>query len=174
LPSTAPAGNPGALAPAGPTFTPAVFVSGDRVHYLSLPDLDGRPWDFTQRRGRLLLIDLWGTWCGPCLQAIPELIRLQSAYGPCGLEVVGIACEQGTWEDSVRKVRNVRQNFPRLNYRLLLGDDGAHKPIETQFGVTAYPTLVLVDADGTIVWRAAGGGRFGELEQTLRRRLAAY
>jgi thiol-disulfide isomerase/thioredoxin len=159
------------IVPSGPAFTPAVLVSANRIQYLALPDVDGRPWDLTQRRGRLLLIDLWGTWCGPCLQAIPELIRLQSTYGPRGLEVIGIACEKGAPADSVRRVKDIRGKLG-VNYRLLLGDDGAHQPVEHQFAITAYPTLVLVDVDGAIIWRGEGTGRIGDLEQILKRRLA--
>ena len=170
--ASAPSWNQGALAPNAPTFTPAVLVSANKVQYLALQDVDGRPWDLSQRRGRLLLIDLWGTWCQPCLQAIPELIRLQSSYGPRGLEVIGVACERGSPADSVRRVQDIRKKIPSLNYRLLLGDDGNHKPVETQFRVAAYPTLVLVDADGTILWRGEGGDSIRELEQIIRRRLA--
>jgi thiol-disulfide isomerase/thioredoxin len=159
------------ISPTGPAFTPAVLVSANRVQYLALPDVDGRPWDLTQRRGRLLLIDLWGTWCGPCLQAIPELIRVQSVYGPRGLEVIGIACEKGTAADSVRRVRDIRAKLA-VNYRLLLGDDATHQPVEHQFAVGAYPTLVLVDMEGAIIWRGEGTGKVAELEQILKRRLA--
>jgi hypothetical protein len=87
------------------------------------------------------------------------------------LEVIGIACEKGAPADSVRRVKDIRGKLG-VNYRLLLGDDGAHQPVEHQFAITAYPTLVLVDVDGAIIWRGEGTGRIGDLEQILKRRLA--
>jgi thiol-disulfide isomerase/thioredoxin len=162
-------GTPGAFAPA--PAGPVAVVAQNRVQYLALPDADGRPWDFTQRRGRLVLFDFWGTWCGPCLRAIPDLVRLQSSYGPRGLEVVGIACEKGTPADAARRVQDIRRKIPGVNYRMLLSDDATRGAVQSQFRIDRFPTLILVDADGTVLWRG-GPEDAPHLEQILRRRLA--
>jgi thiol-disulfide isomerase/thioredoxin len=148
-----------------PPTGPACFVSGGRVVTLRLPDPDGRMYDFSQRQSRLVLLDFWGTWCGPCLRAVPELTRLHAAYGRSGLEVVGVACERGSPAENARRVRDKRQAMS-IPYRLALGD-----PItQDQFHITAYPTLILVDGDGTILWRGTPDqGR--ELDNLIRRRL---
>jgi thiol-disulfide isomerase/thioredoxin len=175
--------NPTPVAPPGPiqpqSFTvpaasvarPACLIANNRVQYLSLPDVDGGVWDFAQHRGRLVLLDFWGSWCGPCMRAIPKLVELQSHYRDGGLEVIGVACEQGPPAGYARKVRDARQRLPSINYRLVLADEYGRCPVQSQFRITQYPTLVLLDGDGTILWRG-GAEKVHELEQILRRRLA--
>jgi thiol-disulfide isomerase/thioredoxin len=169
LPSTAPI-QPQSYSTAPAPTTPACYIANGRVHSLSLADLNGGTWDFSQRRGRLVLLDFWGSWCVPCLKAIPDLVRLQSTYGGQGLEVIGIACERGPAYDHARPVRMVRQKIPSINYRLLLAEESGRCPVQAQFQIRQYPTLVLLDADGTIVWRG-GPDQMRTLEQIIRRRL---
>jgi thiol-disulfide isomerase/thioredoxin len=156
-----------APSPIQPPTAPCVVSSG-RIVSMRLPDADGRPWDFAQRRGRLVLFDFWGTWCGPCLRAVPEVSRLNATYGGAGLEVIGVACERGAPADNVRKVRDTRQRLG-MSYRLVMAD-AAGSAVEQQFHVTALPTMVLVDADGTILWRGSPE-QVRELEGMIRRRL---
>jgi thiol-disulfide isomerase/thioredoxin len=147
---------------------PTCLIQSGRLRYLSLPDVDGRTWDFSQHRGQLLLLDFWGTWCQPCMRALPDLVRLHSQYGDRGLEVVGIACERNGIADGARRVRQVQGRIPGMNYRVLLADDYARCPVQTQFQIHSYPTLVLLDGDGTILWR---GSEVAEAEILIRRRL---
>ncbi|HEY1381876.1 MAG TPA: TlpA disulfide reductase family protein [Gemmataceae bacterium] len=156
---------PAAVAP--PAVTPACYVSGGRVVTLRLPDADGREWDFSRRRGRLVLLDFWGTWCGPCLRAVPEVSRLHANYAKSGLEVVGVACERGSPADNARRVRDTRQRL-RIPYELALADTA--EQVQNQFHITHYPTLILVDADGTIAWRG-GPDQLRELDGIIRRKL---
>jgi thiol-disulfide isomerase/thioredoxin len=161
---------PPPLAPPVPITTPpaaACTISGGRVVSLRLPDPDGREWSFAQRHGRLVLFDFWGTWCGPCLRAVPEVSRLHTTYGNAGLEVVGIACERGSPTDNATRVRSTRQRLS-IPYRLVLAE--ASGTVEQQFHITALPTLVLVDGDGTILWRGTPD-QMRELEGNIRRRL---
>jgi thiol-disulfide isomerase/thioredoxin len=166
---------PPLAAPEPPPFVPTVrgsrcLVSGGRVQELTMTDDQGREWDFRQHRGRLVLLDFWGTWCPPCLQAIPELVRLDRTYGPRGLEVVGIACERGSPADNVRRVQDVRRRIPGMGYRVLMAETSVRDPAQTQFKIEFYPTLVLIDADGTILWRD-GAGNLPSLEAAIRQRL---
>jgi thiol-disulfide isomerase/thioredoxin len=147
---------------------PACLIQSGRLRYLTLPDVDGRTWDFSQHRGQLVLLDFWGTWCQPCMRALPDLVRLHSQYGDRGLEVVGISCERNGLADGARRVRQVQARIPGMNYRMLLADDYSRCPVQTQFQIHSYPTLVLLDGDGTILWR---GSEVAEAEILIRRRL---
>src|SRR5438309_9197060 len=158
----------GAAAP-----VPSCVLTGRQLHNFALNDLGGRPWEYRSHRGRLVLIDFWGSWCVPCLQSVPHLTDLQQRYGGYGLEIVGVAYEQGgSWPEQVQRVDRVRQRL-RINYRLLLGS-GSQCPVQTQFQIASLPTLVLVDESDQIIWRHEGGldrARLNELETIVKRQL---
>jgi thiol-disulfide isomerase/thioredoxin len=149
-------------------MTPSCLVQSGHLRYLSLNDLDGQPWDFSQHRGRLVLLDFWGTWCGPCVRALPEVARLNSQYADRGLEVIGIACEKVGPVEGARKVRQKQSQIDGLNYRILMADEYGRCPVQSQFQIASYPTLVLLDSDGTILWR---GNDVSEAERQIRKRL---
>jgi thiol-disulfide isomerase/thioredoxin len=137
--------------------SPSCQVVNNTVNSLVLNDLDGRPWEFpTRPHGRLVLLDFWGTWCPHCVHAIPELVNLQARYGSWGLDVIGIAYEQdGTPEEQARRVRSYRDRF-NINYHLLLGSGMTSCPVKTRLGVQNFPTLILLDEQGHILWRGEG------------------
>jgi thiol-disulfide isomerase/thioredoxin len=157
----------------GSAQVPSCVLTGQVLHNFALHDLNGQPWEYrTQRRGRLVLLDFWHSQCYPCLDAIRHLAIWQQSYGPYGLEVVGIAYEEGTPQERVQKVNRVRQRLG-INYRLLMGGDRATCPVRTQFGVLAFPTVVLLDETGRIIWRSEGLGpdQIREVEIILKQRL---
>jgi thiol-disulfide isomerase/thioredoxin len=136
---------------------------------MRLPDADGREWDFAQHRGRLVLLDFWGTWCGPCVRAVPEVSRLHATYAGSGLEVIGVACERGSPAENAGRVRSARQKLG-IPYRLILADAANGVAAQDQFHVNALPTLILLDGEGVILWRGSPE-QMRELEGTIRRRL---
>lgn len=173
--TTAPPVQPEASpAPAAPARVPSCDLTGRTLHNFALNDLTGQPWEYRRhRKGKLLLLDFWATNCVPCRNAIWwHLIPMQDKYGPYGLETIGISYESGTLPEQVRKVEEVRQRL-RINYRLLLGSPAPTCPVRTQFGVTAFPTLVLLDENGRILWRTEGMTRnqVAELDAILQERL---
>src|SRR5262249_37421478 len=152
---------------------PSCLLTGQILHNFALNDLNGQPWEYrVNRRGRLVLLDFWETKCVPCQYAIPHLKGWQQLYGAYGLEVVGIAYEEGTPQERCQKVNRLRQRLG-INYRLLMGSDRSQCPVKIQFGVVAFPTLVLLDEDGRIIWRSEGlgAGQIEELENIIKQRL---
>jgi thiol-disulfide isomerase/thioredoxin len=153
---------------------PSCKLTGDRLEDFALKDLNGDKWEFRKdRRGRLVLIDFWGTWCMPCREAIWHLNAINNVYRDYGLEVIGIAEEQGEVGDHVRKVDSIRQR-QGINYRLLLGGGLDHEcPVRTEFGIKNYPTLVLLDDSGRILWRSEGlsEAKLRELDGIIRQQL---
>jgi thiol-disulfide isomerase/thioredoxin len=147
--------NPGSNRISTQSAIPSCTISGNRVTNLTLKDLNGETWDLRSRYRKLVLIDFWGTWCMHCLRAMPELENLQRQYGAYGLEVVGIACEYGTDADTVQRVRDVVKQ-KRVQYEIVLADPVGRCPVQNQFYVRKYPTLVLLDENGTILWRGEG------------------
>ena len=140
------------------TQVPSCVLTGRQLDNFALYDLNGNTWEYRNHRGRLVLLDFWATWCTHCVVGITPLRILQDTYGPSGLEVIGIAYERGgTLPEQARAILGVRDR-KKINYQLLLGGDNARGPcpVRTQFGVTALPTLVLLDANNRIIWRESG------------------
>jgi thiol-disulfide isomerase/thioredoxin len=135
---------------------PWCSLIGKQLQDMALPDLSGGTWQWrVNRRGKLVLLDFWHANCAYCVADIPNLKLLQANYGFAGLEVVGIACEkEGTPAQQVSRVVNLCR-LKETNYRLLLAS-GGHNSVPVQFEVRAYPTVVLLDESGTIVWRHEG------------------
>lgn len=140
------------------TRVPSCVLIGNKLENFALYDLDRQPWEYRRdRRGKLVLLDFWYSTCPACKFAIPRLVELQKTYGPTGLEVIGIACETGPIADQIAAVRSVRGRYS-INYLTLLSG-GGHKdcPLVQQFNVRLYPTLVLLDENGKIVWYEYNG-----------------
>ncbi len=159
-------------APASPARVPSCDLTGKTLTNFALNDLNGQPYEFRRHRtGKLVLLDFWRTDCIPCQYAIRHLTILRDRYGPYGLEILGIAYETGTPREQVLRVDRIRQRLG-INYRLLLGG-GAQCPVRTQFGVQAFPTLVLLDETNRIVWRSEGWDkhRAEDLEHLIQQRL---
>ncbi len=151
-----------------PTPVPSCGLYGNRLDNFALYDLDGNVWEYKHdRRGRLMLLDFWHHNCHYCLLEIHHLVELQRDYGPYGLEIVSIACETGTVEEQRSYVRSVRGRYG-INYLTLLSG-GQSCPVVAQFQVTQYPLLVLIDQDGTIIWRSPHNGMDEHAHYALRK-----
>jgi thiol-disulfide isomerase/thioredoxin len=159
-----PAGQAQADQPA-PSSRAFCKLANNRLDDFLLNDLDGQPWQFQRTpHGRLVLLDFWGTWCPHCVEAIPHLVSMQTRYHSFGLDVVGVTYElEGTPEEQSRKVKGLRDRMG-VNYRILLGSDAKACPVKSQFRIEAFPTLILLDEQGHILWRNEGLDRAKLLE----------
>lgn len=151
-----------ARAPAPPVgVTPARL--GDPLPEIRLPDLDGNRVDLAAwAQGRPLLVNVWASWCGPCVQEMPELDRFAAAQGTTGTQVVGLAL------DTPDAVHNFLQRVP-VRYPLILDTPGpadASVWLGNRAGVLPYS--VLVGADGRILRQKVGPFATGEIDDWAR------
>src|SRR5581483_10689007 len=157
-----------------PARVPSCVLLGKRLVNFALFDTNGQPWEFrTHKKGKLILLDFWATSCIPCRESMPHLRQLQQQYGPQGLEVIGIACENsGAPADQAQRVASMCQNM-QIGYRQLLSSTTPCL-VRAQFGVNYVPTLILVDDQGWILWRHESKPQratLDELERLIQRRL---
>lgn len=153
---TPPAASPAAAA------TPALQV-GDPLPALTLPDLDDRPLDLRQRfAGRPLLINVWASWCAPCVEEMPELARFARGQGDNGVQVLGLALD--TRED----VRGFLQRVP-VGYPIVIETPGP-RDASVQLGNTQglLPYSVLFDAQGRLVKAKLGPFAHGEIDRWVK------
>ncbi|MGN7919528.1 TlpA family protein disulfide reductase [Lysobacter sp. 22409] len=137
----------------------AVASPGQAMPALTLPGLDGRPSQLPQAyAGRPIMINLWASWCGPCIKEMPELNRYAKAQGGQGTQVVGIAL------DNAEDVAAFLQRVP-VDYPILLDAPGprdAGVRLGNLKGVLPY--TVLIDADGKLIKQRIGPFEDGEIE----------
>jgi thiol-disulfide isomerase/thioredoxin len=119
----------------------------DAAPDFKLGDLDGKPLTLAAAHGKVVLLNFWATWCGPCREEIPDLIALQAKYKD-NLQIIGISVDDDE-ADIVKKV--VLQTG--INYPVAM----ASPEVRMQYGgVTALPTSFVLDAEGRVVQKHEG------------------
>ncbi|MGO4289114.1 redoxin family protein [Chitinophaga sp. RAB17] len=121
---------------------------------LNKTDINGNPVNLQALQGKYVLLDFWGSWCGPCRQSHPHLKELYNQYKSAGFEIVGIAQEQGDDATAVWKKAIAEDGLPWIQ---VLNNTGIEKfDAVKAYGITAFPTKILLDKDGKIIGRYVG------------------
>jgi cytochrome c biogenesis protein CcmG/thiol:disulfide interchange protein DsbE len=131
----------------------------------TLPDLQGKPVSLQALRGRVVAVNFWATWCGPCREEIPELSRVYAANKDRCFEMLGIAEESGGRDDVADSARRFGINYP------VLLDDGGR--IGEAFKIPGYPRTYLIDHEGRVRRTFTGAVDRADLDAALEPLLAA-
>ena len=117
-------------------------------------------------RGKVVLLNVWATWCHPCRDEIPELQALHERYGARGLELVGVSVDAESADEAIRAfTRDFRMTYP-------VWRDPAER-VSAQFHVVGVPATFLIDREGVLRWRKTGpiqpgdASLVGALEEAL-------
>lgn len=114
-------------------------------------------------RGKVVVLDFWATWCGPCIQSIPHLKSLYARYKPQGVEIVGISLDQ-----DLRKL-NVCIETNQIGWIITYSGKGWEDPTAGRYGISAIPSIWVIGKDGKIVSDDARP----TLEETIKKALSA-
>jgi peroxiredoxin len=130
--------------------TPAVKKESERrpAPDFALKDADGRTVRLSDYRGKVVLLDFWATWCGPCKIEIPWFIEFERKYKDRGFAVIGISMDEEGWQVVKPFVSELG-----VNYRMVIGNDELADEYD---GVQALPTTFLIDREGRIAEKHVG------------------
>jgi peroxiredoxin len=129
-----------------------------------LKDADGKTVRLSDYKGKVVLLDFWATWCGPCKMEIPWFIEFERKYKDKGFAVVGISMDEEGWQAVKPFVSELA-----INYRILQGNDSI---AQLYGGVDALPTTFLIDRDGKIVETHAGLTGRDDFEDGIKKLVA--
>ena len=122
-------------------------------------DLDHKRLDLNTYRGKVVLLNLWATWCAPCQVEMPSFVAWQKKYGPQGLQVIGISMD-----DDPALVRSMNGKL-KLNYPVVMGDV---KLGDLYGGVLGLPITFLIDRHGVIQAEFQGEPDMNKIEKQMQ------
>ncbi len=141
------------------------------------PELDGvmgwkgKKVTLADLKGKYVLLEFWGFWCGPCVESMPVLIELHEKYADKGLAIIGVHLDVDGDIDTAAKLDDKIAGFRKdlwkgkdLPFPVALssgkiigeGDEKSHGGAAEQYGVSGYPTTILIDRDGKVVGKFNG------------------
>ncbi|HWN09053.1 MAG TPA: TlpA disulfide reductase family protein [Pyrinomonadaceae bacterium] len=134
-----------------PAAPPALTTLPASIADAELEAVSGKPIKLSSYAGKVLVVNLWATWCGPCRAEIPELVKLHKEFRSQGLEVVGLSTEDPRF--SAEKVKSFVSDF-EMSYRV--GWATNEVALELMQGRDSIPQSFVISRDGQILKRFVG------------------
>ncbi len=129
---------------------------------LKFTAVDGREVDLSKMAGKVVLIDFWATWCGPCVAEVPNVVKTYEKLHGKGFEIVGISLDQDKVKlESFTKEKN-------MAWAQYFDGKGWQNEISTRYGINSIPAMWLVNKKGMVVSTSARG----KLEEAVEKLLA--
>lgn len=141
--------------------TPAI---GDTLE-IKVKGIDGKDIDLAALKGKVVLVDFWATWCGPCIQELPNVKAAYSKFKDKGFEIIGISLD-----DDKAKLEAFLKKDPDMSWPQACSGDGWDDALVKKYGVTGIPKMYLIGKDGKIAVDNPRGP--GVLEKKLEELLA--
>jgi thiol-disulfide isomerase/thioredoxin len=138
---------------------------GQYAYPITCAAMDGEAFALNALRGRYVLLDFWGSWCNPCISAIPDLVSLDQKYRDI-LSIVNIAYDEKKNLTLLRKL--IKENKMQWTHLFEDNKDKGGSSIVNRFKVEAFPTQILIDPEGKIILRTTGTGNSDLIEARLR------
>ena len=134
---------------------------GTNVPEIALPNVNDSIVSLSSFKGKVVLVDFWASWCGPCRQANPSVVRLYKKYKDRGFEVFGVSIDskKNAWLKAIKQ--------DKIKYSQVNDNGGWNSKVAATFGVEQIPTSFLLDKNGKVVAIDAGGKELDKLVNGL-------
>lgn len=139
------------------------LAEGTKFPDFNEKDLDGKPLSVANYKGKIVLIDFWATWCGPCRGELPNVLKVYEANHPKGFEIIGISLDQ---DQEKLKSFIKDQKMPWQQY---FDGKGWGSKLAAKYGVNSIPATYLLDGEGVIIGKDLRGPA---LEEAVTKALA--
>lgn len=131
-----------------------ITSTGKQLENFSRRDQHGKIVKLSDYRGKLVLLDFWGSWCAVCRESHPHLKELYQKYKSKGLEIVAVANEKTSDIDKAKQAWLAAIKKDDINWVHVLNDEETGGPdIVKAYGITSYPTKILLDREGKVIMR---------------------
>lgn len=134
------------------------------VAQADIKNLDGSTFKVADKKGKVVLLNMWATWCGPCRAEMPSLVRMQNDYKDLGFEVIGL----NTDDETVDQINDFAADM-KLNYTLAWADTKLQAALLNISKFDGIPQSFIVDRDGNLrgVFRGAGPADIKKMEELV-------
>jgi thiol-disulfide isomerase/thioredoxin len=132
----------------------------EKAPTFALKTATGETVDLNKLKGKVVVVNFWATWCGPCRAEIPGMLEVYDAYKAKGLEIVGISLDQKGWNDVTPLVKKMNITYP-----VVLGNQNL---VNAYGGFNAIPTTWFVDKRGNVAEKHTGSMSKEQFETIIK------
>ncbi|MFZ0388889.1 MAG: TlpA disulfide reductase family protein [Calditrichia bacterium] len=138
-------------------------TGGPKAPDFTLRNSSGKEIRLSDYKGKVVILDFWATWCGPCRMEIPSFVEMRENYNDKGLEIIGVSLDRDGWQ----AVNPFVQQY-KINYPIVLG---TQQIVADYGGINAIPTTFIINKNGEIVDKVIGYKPKSYFENTIQKLL---